>query len=166
MGSGSQLVSTTATIGMPILLASLTAMASRQMSKTTMAPGICDMFAMPSRFRSRRDSSLRSRETSFWGSVSNMPFFFISWMARIRLTLVAMFRLLVSVPPSHRLVTQCWPHLAAASPTTPTHWRLVPTNRTPRPALTVSRRNSRACFRKNWVLVRSMMYMPLRLSKM
>ena len=49
--SGSQLVSTTATTGMPSLRASFTALISRVTSITTSAPGSLVMLRMPSRLR-------------------------------------------------------------------------------------------------------------------
>jgi hypothetical protein len=46
---------------------------------------------------------------------------------------------LVSMPPSQRWLTKCWPHARAASAIGSCAWRLVPTNSTLPPAATVAR---------------------------
>ena len=73
---------------------------------------------------------------------------------------------LVSMPPSQRWLTKCWPERRAASATGSCAWRLVPTNRTLPPAATLAFTNSSARANSGTVCERSMMWTPLRSPKM
>ncbi len=73
---------------------------------------------------------------------------------------------LVSMPPSQRWLTKCWPERRAASAIGSCAWRLVPTNSTLPPAAAVWRTKSSARAKSGTVCDRSMMWTPLRSPKM
>ena len=105
MTSGLQSVSTTATIGMPSLLASVTAMCSFTVSSTKMASGRRSMSWMPPRLRSSFSSSRPSMRASFFGMASNSPESRMRWYSCILDTRLEIVWKLVSMPPSHRWFT-------------------------------------------------------------
>ena len=100
--SGSQLVSTTATTGMPSLLASATARCSFLVSRTNTASGRRPMLRMPDRLRSSFSSSRPRMSASFFGMASNSPESRMRWYSCILATRLAMVSKLVSMPPSQR----------------------------------------------------------------
>ena len=100
--SGSQLVSTTATTGMPSLLASATARCSFFVSSTKTASGRRPMLRMPDRLRSSFSSSRPRISASFLGMASNSPESRMRWYSCILATRLAMVSKLVSMPPSQR----------------------------------------------------------------
>src|SRR3546814_10619273 len=73
---------------------------------------------------------------------------------------------LVSMPPSQRWLTKCWPDARAASAIGPCAWRLVPTYSTLPPAAEVDEMKSSARAKSGTVCDRSRMWMPLRAPKM
>src|SRR5205085_10439623 len=73
---------------------------------------------------------------------------------------------LVSMPPSQRWLTKCWPLARAASAIGSCAWRLVPTNSTLPPARTVAATKSSARANSGTVCDRSRMWTPLRAPKM
>ena len=105
MMSGSQLVSTTATIGMPSLLASVTAMCSFFVSSTKTASGSRSMLRMPPRLRSSFSSSRLMMSASFLGMASNSPESRMRWYSFIFATRLEIVWKLVSMPPSQRSLT-------------------------------------------------------------
>ncbi len=105
MMSGSQLVSTTATIGRPSLLASVTAMSSFFVSSTKMASGRRSMLRMPPRLRSSFSSSRLMSRASFLGIASNSPESRMRWYSFILATRLEIVWKLVSMPPSQRSLT-------------------------------------------------------------
>ena len=113
MTSGSQSVSTTATIGIPNLLASVTAMCSRAVSITKTASGNCSMSRIPPRFRSSFSSSRDSSSASFLGMASNSPESRMRWYSSILPTRFEMVEKLVRVPPSQRWLMNGIPHFSA-----------------------------------------------------
>ncbi len=113
MRSGSQLVSTTATIGMPSLLASVTAMSSFFVSRMNTASGSFSRLRMPLRFRSSFVSSRPRRSASFLGMISNSPESRMRWYSFILPTRLCMVSKFVSIPPSQRWFTYGMPHLVA-----------------------------------------------------
>ena len=100
--SGSQLVSTTATIGMPSLLASVTAMCSFLVSSTNTTSGSFSILAMPPRLRSSFSSSREISRASFLGMASNSPESRMRRYSAILATRLDMVSKLVSMPPSQR----------------------------------------------------------------
>ena len=113
MTSGSQLVSTTATTGMPSLLASVTAMSSFLVSRMNTASGRRSRFRMPLRLRSSLSSSRVSRRASFLGMASNSPESRMRWYSFILPTRLEMVSKLVSMPPSQRWLMYGMPHFSA-----------------------------------------------------
>ena len=111
--SGSQLVSTTATIGMPSLLASVTAMCSFFVSMTKMASGRRSRSRMPPRLRRSFSSSRRWRSASFLGMASKSPARSMASYSRSLPTRDEMVAKLVSIPPSQRSLTNGIPHARA-----------------------------------------------------
>ena len=111
--SGSQLVSTTATMGMPILLASDTAMCSFLISIMKTASGRRYMSRMPPRLRSSFSSSLVSISASFLGMASKSPADRMRSYSCIFFTRNAMVEKFVSIPPSQRSLTYGMPHSCA-----------------------------------------------------
>ena len=103
--SGSQLVSTTAMIGIPILLASETAMCSFLMSMMNTASGSRDMSRIPPRLRSSFSSSLVRMSASFLGMASKSPDERMRSYSVIFFTRPAMVVKFVSIPPSQRWFT-------------------------------------------------------------
>ena len=103
--SGLQSVSTTATIGMPNLFASVTAMCSFTVSRTKIASGRRSMFWMPPRFRSSFSNSRPSIRASFLGIASNSPESRMRWYSCILETRFEIVWKFVSMPPSHRWFT-------------------------------------------------------------
>ena len=106
MMSGSAFVSTIATTGMPSLFASAMAMRSFFASTTNIAPGSRAMCLMPSRLRFSFCRSRSKCNCSFLVKNSNVPSSCpcsSSFSRRIWRLMVWKF---VSVPPSHRSVTQ------------------------------------------------------------
>src|ERR1700722_19672439 len=79
---------------------------------------------------------------------------------------VLMVLKLVIVPPSQRSTTKYWPHSFAVSLTHCCACFLVPTKMTLPPLRTVTPRKSHAVSSCARVFERSMMWMPLRASKM
>ena len=102
MTSGSQLVSTTAMIGMPSLLASVTPMCSFFVSRMNTASGSFSIWAMPPRLRSSFSSSRLRRSASFLGMASNSPEARMRRYSCILATRLPMVSKLVSMPPSQR----------------------------------------------------------------
>ena len=105
MTSGLQSVSTTATTGMPSLLASVTAMCSRTVSSTKIASGRRSISWMPLRLRSSFSSSRPSMRASFLGMASNSPESRMRWYSCILETRLEIVWKLVSMPPSQRWFT-------------------------------------------------------------
>ena len=99
--SGSEFVSTNATIGIFNFLASANAKCSRFISTTNNAPGFLSIFEIPVRFFSNLKSSLLIVETSFFGNFDNEPsssIFLSSLILDTELLIVSLF---VSIPPNH-----------------------------------------------------------------
>ena len=107
--SGSTLVSTTATIGIFNLFASVTAMCSFFVSRMNTASGRLPMRRMPPRFFCSFSSSRPRRRASFFGIASNSPESFIRSYSCIFETRLAMVSKLVSIPPSQRSLTYGMP---------------------------------------------------------
>ena len=105
MTSGLQSVSTTATTGMPSLLASVTAMCSLTVSSTKMASGRRSMCWIPPRFRSSFSSSRDSISASFLGIASNSPESRMRWYSDILAIRLEIVWKLVNIPPSQRWFT-------------------------------------------------------------
>ena len=103
--SGSQLVSTTATIGRPSLFASVTAMCSLLVSITKMASGSLSRPRIPPRLRWSFSSSRLWRSASFLGIASKSPAFCMASNSFMRFTRVETVWKFVSMPPSHRSFT-------------------------------------------------------------
>ena len=103
--SGSQLVSTTATTGIPSLLASVTAMCSFFVSITKIASGSRSRPRIPPRFRCSFSSSRVWRSASFLGMASKSPAFCMASNSFIRLTRAETVWKLVNMPPSQRSFT-------------------------------------------------------------
>ena len=166
MPSGSQLVSTTATIGMPRRFASLAAMCSFFGSMMNTTPGSAVISWMPPReffsFAVWRSRLMRS----FFDSPSKRPLS-RSFSRLLRRSMEPLTVLkLVSMPPSHRCVTWNWPAATAASATMSAAWRFVPTKRTFWPRATAWLTNCVAAI--SWIAVfcRLMMWMPFFSPKM
>ena len=103
INSGSQLVSTRATIGIFSRLASATAMPSRLTSTRNIAPGSSSMSATPLKLRSSLISSRRSFAPSFLDVAIKSPLSVTCpCSSRIRDTLRRTVVALVKVPPSQR----------------------------------------------------------------
>src|SRR5271166_806465 len=137
--SGSQFVSTTATTGIPSLLASVTAMCSFFVSMTKMASGSLSRPLIPPRFRLSFSSSRTWRSASFLGIASKSPAACIARSSCMRLTREDTVAKLVSIPPSQRWFTKGIPQASAYSDTGPWVCFFVPTNRTVPPPATRSR---------------------------
>ena len=105
MTSGSQLVSTTATTGMPRMFASLTAMYSCFGSITKSASGSSSISLMPVRFFSSFSFSRSSRSRSFLVRFSLSSCARIASISFKRWIDLRIVEKLVSVPPSHRVFT-------------------------------------------------------------
>src|ERR1700688_852548 len=105
MSSGSQLVSTIATIGMFSLLASVTAMCSFLQSMTKTAPGSRFMSAMPAKLFSRRSRSSFASFASLPLMRSKSPLDCITRSSARRRRRRWMTVKLVSIPPIQRWVT-------------------------------------------------------------
>ena len=127
--SGLQLVSTMAIMGIPILLASATAIASFLVSMINTAPGISFISLIPPRFFSSFARSLFSFETSFFVRLSKVPSTSILSIFFSRITDFLIVVKLVSMPPSHRLLTKNIPHLCASRSTACWACFFVPTKR-------------------------------------
>jgi hypothetical protein len=102
MMSGLQLVSTTATIGIFSLLASVTPMCSFLVSMMNTASGSLAMSRMPPRLRSSFSSSRDFMSASFLGMTSKSPTARMRWYSVIFFTRPLMVVKFVSMPPSHR----------------------------------------------------------------
>ena len=113
MMSGSQLVSTTAMIGIPSLLASVTPMCSFLVSRMKTASGRRSIWAMPPRLRSSFSSSRLRRRASFLGLTSNSPEVRIRRYSCILETRFPMVSKLVSMPPSQRWLMYGMPTFSA-----------------------------------------------------
>ena len=100
--SGSQLVSTTATIGSPSLLASVTAMCSFLVSMMNTASGSFAMVRIPPRLRWSFSSSREWISASFLGIASKSPAACIDSYSCIFFTRELIVWKLVSMPPSQR----------------------------------------------------------------
>ena len=111
--SGSTLVSTTATTGMPSLLASVTAMCSFLVSSTNTASGRLVRPRRPPRLRCSFSISRVSRRASFFGIASNSPESRIRSYSSILPTRLEMVSKFVSMPPSQRSLTNGMPHFSA-----------------------------------------------------
>ena len=111
--SGSTLVSTTATTGMPSLFASVTAMCSFFVSTTKMASGAFFMSRRPPRLRWSLVSSRSSISASFLIMASNSPEAFMRSYSSILLTRFEIVSKFVSMPPSQRSLTYGMPTLRA-----------------------------------------------------
>ena len=111
--SGSQLVSTTATIGMWSLLASVTAMCSFFVSITKMASGRRSSPLIPPRFRFSLSSSRTWRSASRLGIPSKSPADCMVSSSCIRFTRPLTVEKLVSMPPSQRWFTYGMPQARA-----------------------------------------------------
>ena len=103
--SGSQLVSTTATIGSPSLLASVTAMCSFLVSITNRASGRLPRVRMPPRLRWSFSSSRLWCSASFLGMASKSPTSRMRSSSVILATRELIVWKLVSIPPSQRSFT-------------------------------------------------------------
>ena len=104
--SGSQLVSTMPTIGMPRRLASATAIFSFFVSTMKSSPAAAFISLMPAKcFSSLRALASSRRETSFLVSFSKVPSSAIRSRSCRRLMLILIVLKLVSMPPSQRSVT-------------------------------------------------------------
>ena len=127
--SGSQFVSVIATIGISSRRASATAIDSRCGSTMKTAPGRRRILRMPPRAASSFVISSLSFEASFFVRRSNSPASRRAsrasrrWMRRL---IVMKF---VSIPPSQRVLTKCWPERAAASAIDSCACFFVPTKR-------------------------------------
>jgi len=108
--SGSQLVSTTATIGRPSLLASVTPMCSFLVSMMNTASGSRFMLRIPPRLRSSLSSSRDRMSASFFGMASKSPAARIRSYSCIFFTRPEMVVKFVNMPPSHRSFTYGMPH--------------------------------------------------------
>ena len=111
--SGSTFVSTTATTGMPSLLASVTAMCSFLVSSTNTASGRLVRPRRPPRLRCSFSISRVSRRASFFGMASNSPESRMRSYSSILPTRLEMVSKLVSMPPSQRSLTKGMPHFSA-----------------------------------------------------
>jgi len=102
---GEQLVSTTATTGIPSLLASASAIFSWPTSIMNRMSGRAVMSLIPPRLFSSFSISRRSCRTSFLFSSSKLPS--SDWVSRSLRRLMDCFTVLklVSIPPSQRWVT-------------------------------------------------------------
>ena len=165
MPCGSTLVSSTATTGMPSTLASLIASSSLLASITNITSGTPPMSRIPPSESSSLSRSRVSWSTSFLVRPAVSPESCSSSALR-RLIDCEMVLQLVSIPPSQRWLTKCWPHAFAASAIGCCAWRLVPTNNTLPPACTVAETNSSARANSGTVCDRSMMWTELRAPKM
>ena len=103
--SGSQLVSTTATIGRVSLFASTTAMCSFLVSMMKTASGSRDRLRMPPRLRCSFSSSRLRISASFFGMASKSPAVRIRSCSCIFLTRPLIVSKFVSMPPSQRSFT-------------------------------------------------------------
>ena len=130
------------------------------------APGSWLMSATPERFRSSLSSSRRMLDASFLWTESTPVFFSVVWSWRMRRMLWRIVCALVSVPPSQRVVTLNMPQASAAARTTSCACFLVPTKRIFLPSSVTPLTNLRASSSRSMLCVMSMMWMPLRLSKM
>ncbi len=165
MPCGSTFESRIAITGMPRTLASLMARSSLFASITNITSGMPPMSRMPPSDSSSLSRSRVSWRTSFLVKPEVSPASCSSSILR-RLIEPEMVFQLVSMPPSQRWLTKCWPLARAASAIGAWAWRLVPTNSTLPPAWTVAETNSSARANSGTVCDRSRMWMPLRAPKM
>ena len=165
MPLGSLFESRIATTGMPSTLASLIASSSLLVSTTNMTSGSPPMSRMPPRLFSSLSRSRVSWSTSFLVRPAVSPDSCSSRLLRRLIELEMVFQL-VSMPPSQRWLTKCWPDACAASAIASCAWRLVPTNSTLPPRATVCWTKSSARANSGTVCDRSMMCTPLRSPKM
>ena len=157
--SGSQLVSTMATTGMPSRCASFTAIASLFESITKSTSGKPGMSLMPDRFCSRCLRSRSRRMASFFGRPAYPPasgdaMASSSFSRLMDFWTVAM---LVSKPPSQRWLTKYIWQRTASSAMASCAWRLVPTKSTFLPCAAISWTNRAASLNIFKVFCRSMM---------
>ena len=137
MPSGLQLVSTTATIGMPSFLASAMAICSLLVSITNSRSGRPPISLMPPSDLLSLSRSRVSCSTSFLVRPLASPASISSSCFRRRIDWEMVFQL-VSVPPSQRWLMKYCAERLAASAMPSEACRLVPTNSTRPPPATTS----------------------------
>jgi hypothetical protein len=158
MPSGSQLVSTTATIGMPSRRPSATAMCSRLTSTRNIAAGSLVISRKPSSDFRYRSTSREMRERSFFDNSFHAVSSACSTSCSLkRSSDFFTVRKLVSVPPSQRLLTKSWLARSDSICTGAAACRLVPTKSTLPPPAVTSRRKSSASWKRSSVWSRSTM---------
>ena len=106
-------MSTTATMGMPSLFASVTAMCSFFVSMTKTVSGRRSRSRMPPRLRRSFSSSRRCFRASFLGMASKSPARSIASYSRSLPVRDEMVVKLVSIPPSQRSFTKGMPQARA-----------------------------------------------------